>query len=73
MTYRIIQWTTGHVGKHALKQIIENSRMELVGVHVTSAANNGVDAGALCGIPDTGVRATRDVDALLTLDADCVS
>ena len=33
----------------------------------------GKDAGELCGLAPTGVLATNDVDALLALDADCVS
>ena len=33
----------------------------------------GRDAGALCGLPPVGVQATNDAEALLALDADCVS
>lgn len=73
MTYRVIQWATGHVGVHALRGIIGHPELELVGLWVSSAAKEGRDAGELCGTAPTGIRATRDAEALLALDADCVS
>jgi hypothetical protein len=73
MTYRVIQWSTGNVGVAALRCIIGHPELELVGVWVHSDAKVGKDAGELCGLPPTGVLATNDVDALLALDADCVS
>ena len=72
MPYRVIQWSTGHVGVHALRGIISHPDLELVGLWVHSDSKVGVDAGSLCGLPDTGVPATNDIDALLDLDADCV-
>jgi hypothetical protein len=73
VTYRVIQWSTGNVGTAALRCIIGHPELELVGVWVHSDAKAGKDAGELCGLPPTGVRATNDTDALLALDADCVS
>jgi 2,4-diaminopentanoate dehydrogenase len=73
MTYRVIQWSTGNVGIAALRCIIRHPELELVGVWVHSADKAGKDAGELCGLPATGVLATNDADALLALDADCVS
>jgi 2,4-diaminopentanoate dehydrogenase len=73
MTYRVIQWSTGNVGIAALRCIIGHPELELVGVWVHSADKTGKDAGELCGLPATGVLATNDADALLALDADCVS
>ena len=73
MTYRVIQWSTGNVGVAALRCIIGHPELELVGVWVHSPDKAGRDAGELCGLPATGVRATNDADALLALDADCVS
>lgn len=58
MKYRVVQWATGSVGSWALRQIIEHPDLELVGVWVSSAAKDGRDAGELCGLPVTGVRAT---------------
>lgn len=71
-TYRVIQWATGTVGSVALKHFIENPVFELAGVYVTNPAKVGKDAGDLVGLPKTGVLATRDVEAILALDADCV-
>lgn len=72
MTYRVIQWSTGNVGRYALRQILDHPELELAGVLVYGDAKDGRDAGALCDRPATGIRATRDVDAVLALDADCV-
>ena len=70
---RVIQFSTGNVGRHALRTIIERPDLELVGVHANGADKIGRDAAELCGLDDrTGVVATNDVDALLALDADCV-
>lgn len=73
MTYRVIQWATGSVGTTSLRSIIEQPGLELVGVLVHDPAKVGRDAGSLCGLPDTGVVATDDVEAVLAMDADCVS
>src|SRR6266566_3099871 len=73
MAYRVIQWSTGNVGVAALRCIIGHPELELVGVWVHSPDKAGRDAGELSGLPATGVRATNDADALLALDADCVS
>jgi 4-hydroxy-tetrahydrodipicolinate reductase len=73
MKYRVIQWATGHVGKHALRAVAQHPEMELVGLWVSGEAKAGRDAGELCGIGPVGVKATRDAEELLALDADCVS
>ncbi len=73
MKYRVIQWATGHVGKHALRAIARHPELELVGLWVSSDGKAGKDAGELCGAGRVGVTATRDADALLALDAHCVS
>ncbi len=73
MTYRVIQWSTGNVGVHTLRAIVEHSELELVGLCVHSADKVGRDAAELCGLDaPTGVLATDDVDAMLALDADVV-
>lgn len=69
---RIIQWTTGKVGKLSLRGIIDDPRLDLVGVYCYSADKAGTDAGSLCGRADTGVKATNDIDALIALKADTV-
>lgn len=70
--YRVIQWGTGQVGTYALAGIIDDPRLDLVGVKVYSEEKEGRDAGELCGRGPVGLTATRDVDPLLALDADCV-
>lgn len=73
MTRRVIQFSTGNVGRHSLRTIIERPDLELVGVHARGPDKVGRDAGELCGIDTvTGIRATDDVDALVKLGADCV-
>jgi 4-hydroxy-tetrahydrodipicolinate reductase len=71
-TYRVIQWATGVVGSAALRGILRHPRLELAGVKVYSEAKEGRDAGDLVAAGKTGIVATRDVDAIMALDADCV-
>src|SRR3954454_7167550 len=73
MRYRVVQWSTGNVGRQALRAIIRHPDPELVGLWVHSPQKAGPDAGALCGEPPTGIVATNDADALLALKPDCVS
>ena len=69
---RVIQWGTGNVGHEALRGILESPELELVGVLVYTAEKDGADAGSLCGLPPTGVYATRDPAEMLRAQADCV-
>jgi hypothetical protein len=69
---RVIQWTTGKVGKLSLRAILDDPRLELVGVYAHSPDKTGVDAGTLCGRPERGIVATHDIDALIALGADSV-
>jgi len=71
-SYRVIQWATGSVGREALRAVLAHPQLELAGVRVYSAEKEGRDAGELCGMPPTGVRATQSSAALLATDADCV-
>lgn len=70
--YRIVQWTTGNVGKSSIQAIAANPNYELVGLFAFSADKVGRDAGELAGIEALGVQATNDIDALLALKPDCV-
>jgi 4-hydroxy-tetrahydrodipicolinate reductase len=72
MAYRVIQWSTGNVGAFALRAILHHPQLELVGVWVHGEKKAGRDAGELCGVAPVGLIATRDADALLESDADCV-
>ena len=69
--HRVVQWATGNTGQRALREVIRDPALELVGVLVYDDAKDGVDAGELCGEAPTGVLATTDRDAILKLDADC--
>jgi 4-hydroxy-tetrahydrodipicolinate reductase len=71
--YRVIQCGTGNTGRFALRRILEHPALDLVGVWVHSADKEGRDAGDLCRRAPCGVLATRDMEALLRLPADCVS
>src|ERR1700745_3080786 len=73
VTYRVIQWSTGNVGRYALRGIIGHPELELVGLWVSSDAKAGRDAAELCGLDEpTGVHATNDTEALLAMEADAV-
>ena len=68
---RVIQWTTGNIGRRSLHAILGRPDLELVGVYAHGADKVGRDAADLCGWPEpTGVVATDDVDALLALRPD---
>jgi hypothetical protein len=72
MTYRVVGWSTGGVGRLAIRAIARRADLELAGVWVHSAEKDGVDAGTLAGIEPLGVAATTDGNALLALAPDCV-
>jgi 2,4-diaminopentanoate dehydrogenase len=72
VTLRVVQWTTGNVGKQSVAAIARNRDLELVGCYAWSPDKVGRDVGELCGIDRLGVFATDDVDALLALRPDCV-
>jgi 2,4-diaminopentanoate dehydrogenase len=70
-TRRVIQWATGNTGQRALREVIRDPALDLVGVLVYDSAKDGVDAGELCGEPATGILATTNRENVLALDADC--
>src|SRR5262245_49543745 len=72
MTMRVVQWTTGNVGKQSVQAIVQRRDLELVGCYAWSADKIGRDVGELCGIGPVGVAATNEVDALLQLQPACV-
>ena len=69
---RLVQWTTGNVGRQSVIAIAKNPGLELVGCYAWSPNKVGRDVGELCGLDSLGVTATDDVDALLALRPDCV-
>jgi 4-hydroxy-tetrahydrodipicolinate reductase len=72
MAIRVVQWTTGNVGKQSALAIARHPELELVGCYAWSADKVGRDVGELCGVDRLGVTATNDVDALLSLRPDCI-
>ncbi len=72
MSYRVIQWATGNVGRSAIEGVLAHPELELAGCWVHSEDKVGRDVGELIGREPVGVSATNDVDALLALGADCV-
>lgn len=72
MAYRVIQWGTGGVGTLALREILLNPLFQLVGVKVYSAVKAGKDAGELCEMPATGIRAVLTMEELALEPGDTV-
>jgi 2,4-diaminopentanoate dehydrogenase len=72
MVHRVVQWTTGNVGKRSVRAIVERPDLDLVGCYAWSEDKVGRDVGELCGMAPIGVAATDDIDALLALQPDCI-
>ncbi|WP_280414644.1 NAD(P)H-dependent amine dehydrogenase family protein [Nocardia carnea] len=70
--YRVVQWTTGNVGKSSVRAVVANPTLELVGCYAWSPDKVGRDIGELCGIGPVGITATDDIAALLASKPDCV-
>lgn len=70
--FRVVQWATGRIGTSSLCALLDGPEFEVVGVLVHSEAKDGKDAGELAGRAPIGIKATRDVDALIALKPDCV-
>jgi hypothetical protein len=72
-TKRVVAWSTGTVGRHAIAGIDARPDLELVGCWVSSDAKAGQDAGRLAGLDrDLGVIATNDKEELFALEPDCI-
>ncbi len=70
--YRVIQWATGNVGRAAIEGVLDHPDLELAGCWVHSEDKDGEDVGSILGGEPLGVGASRDVDSVLSIDADCV-
>ncbi|WP_406333408.1 dihydrodipicolinate reductase [Streptomyces sp. NBC_00203] len=72
-SYRVVQWASGNIGARTLRAVVEHPRLTLAGLYVHTPAKAGSDAGELCGLGNaTGIIATRDIDEITALGADCV-
>ncbi|HJQ05374.1 MAG TPA: diacylglycerol kinase [Nocardioides sp.] len=70
---RVVVWSTGTIGRHAIAGVDAHPDLELVGVWTSTPEKEGKDAGELAGLGrDLGVRATTDRDALIALKPDCI-
>jgi 4-hydroxy-tetrahydrodipicolinate reductase len=70
---RVVQWSTGNVGVHAIAGLDARPDLELVGLWVSNPDKVGRDAGDLAHLGRTlGVTATNDAAALLALEPDCI-
>ncbi len=68
---RVIQWTTGNIGRRSAHAILARPDLELVGVFAHGEEKVGRDAAELCGWPEpTGVVATNSLDDLIALKPD---
>ncbi|MEU1980630.1 dihydrodipicolinate reductase [Nocardia sp. NPDC019395] len=72
MSYRVIQWATGSVGRAALECILDHPDLELAGCWVHSPDKHGRDAGEFIGRDALGVTATNSIDEILAIPADAV-
>ena len=70
MTLRVIQWTTGNIGRRSLHAIIARPDLELVGVYAHGADKVGGTPPSSPGCRADRRLATNDIDALLALGAD---
>ncbi len=73
-TRRVIAWGLGGLGQDGLKMIIQHPDLELVGAFTHSLEKVGCDAGELARLAEkTGVLASNDPAAMLSLEPDCVA
>jgi hypothetical protein len=70
---RVVVWSTGTVGRHAIAGIDAHPDLELIGVWVSNPDKDGKDAGRLAELGrDLGIIATTDRDALIALAPDAI-
>ena len=49
MTYRVIQWATGGVGRAAIEGVLDHPELELVGCLVYTDSKSGADVATMVG------------------------
>ncbi len=70
---RVAHVGTGQTGRNVLRLVLNTPGLQLVGHYVNSPDKIGRDSGEIVDGSAVGVLATNDFDALLVLDADCVT
>ncbi|HWJ81871.1 MAG TPA: diacylglycerol kinase [Nocardioides sp.] len=70
---RVVVWSTGTIGRHAIAGVDAHPDLELVGVWTSTPDKHGKDAGELAGLGrELGITATTDRDELIGLAPDCI-
>ena len=69
---RVAVWSTGGIGRAAIRALHRRPDLDLVGVWVHTPEKVGRDAGELAGLDPIGLVATNDAEALLAQQPDCV-
>jgi 2,4-diaminopentanoate dehydrogenase len=70
---RVVVWSTGTIGRHAIAGIDAHPDLELVGVWVSNPDKEGKDAGVLADLGrELGIRATNDRETLIALAPDAI-
>ena len=70
---RVVVWSTGTIGRHAIAGIDAHPDLELVGVWVSNPDKDGKDVGELAELGrELGIKATADRDALIALAPDAI-
>ncbi|HEY5646924.1 MAG TPA: hypothetical protein VIS76_13320 [Pseudomonadales bacterium] len=72
MALRVVQWSSGNVGKGVIRAVAERPGLELAGLYVRARNKVGMDAGEIAGRAPIGVTATDSIEEILALDADVV-
>ena len=72
MSYRVVQWATGNLGRAAVEGILSHPELTLAGVWVHSDDKAGRDAGEVCGIGPIGITTTQRIEDVVALAPDCV-
>ncbi len=67
MTIRVVHWTTGVVAQAAVRAVLAQPDLELIGCYAWSPDKVGKDVGELCGLAPPGVTATGNIDAIISL------
>ena len=49
MTYKVVQWGTGNLGKLGVQSVLKDPDLELIGTWVSSSEKAGRDAGEFAG------------------------
>jgi 2,4-diaminopentanoate dehydrogenase len=70
---RVVVWSTGTIGRHAIAGIDAHPDLELAGVWVSNPDKAGRDAGELAELGrELGITATTDRDELIALRPDAI-